>query len=115
MAVLPVHCGLLDGICKGSVTLTVKRPKSKPKKRRTHASRRSRPRRAVIGRASFSAPAGETVKVKIKMSHNGRRRVLRNRKLRCRATVKTVAEDGTKKVLEKAMTLLAPAPKEKGR
>ena len=69
----------------------------------------------MIGRASFKVEAGDSVKVKVKVSHNGRRRVLRNRKLRCRATIKTVAEDGTKNRVQKALTLLAPNSKATGK
>ena len=111
---VPLRCQVLDGICKGTVVLTAKRPKTR--KNRAESSRRSRPRkRAVIGRASFKVEAGDTVKVKVKVSHNGRRRVLRKRKLRCRATIKMVAEDGTKSTVQKALTLLAPNAKETGR
>ena len=71
VAVLPMRCELLDGICEGTVTLTVKRPKQK-NKGRAQASSRSRPRkRAVIGRASFKVEAGDSVKVKVKVSYNG--------------------------------------------
>ena len=110
---LPVTCGLSQGVCEGTITLyRLKRKKrAKDRNRRARTSRRSRPKRAQIGRASFSIAAGRTVRVKVRLSRNGRRRVLSERRLRCRASVKTVAADGTKTLAEKTLTLLAPTTK----
>jgi Ca2+-binding RTX toxin-like protein len=88
--------------CRGSITLDVARSKRKAK-----ASRRSRPKRLVVARRSFNVPAGRSAVVKVKLSRNGRRRVLSKRRLRCRATVRLEHSDGPTTTTRTKLTLRA--------
>ena len=62
----------------------------------------------MIGRRRFSLDAGESAKLKVRLSRNGRRRVLRKRSVRCSVNVSTIGEDGTRTVTSGVLTLKAP-------
>jgi len=88
--------------CRGTVTL---RLLAAPRKRAT-GLRRSR-RRPVTGKAKFSVASGKTGSVKVKLSRNGRRRVLRNRKMSCAVNVALDIGNGKKVVTKKTITVKA--------
>lgn len=88
--------------CRGTLTLEL----LKATKNRATGSRRSR-RRAPAGRAKFSIASGKTAPVKVKLSRNGRRRVLRERKVRCSVNVALDIGGGKKAVTKKSITIRA--------
>ena len=94
----------LTGGCRGSVTLDT--APAAPKKAKASTSRKSR--RRVLGKARFSARRGRLAVVKVHISRNGRRRVLRRRKLRCRASVAIRRADGSLTTVRTTLTLTAP-------
>ena len=59
---------------------------------------------SVLGRERYSVRAGRTTVVKVRLSRNGRRRVLRRRKLRCRASA-TLRRGAT---VRRVVTVRAP-------
>jgi diguanylate cyclase (GGDEF)-like protein len=92
----------LAGGCRGSVTLDAALPAGKASAARAHGRRR------VLGKARFSARRGRLAVVKVHISRNGRRRVLRRRKLRCRASVVVRRRDGTRTTVRTTIVLVAP-------
>ena len=62
----------------------------------------------VLGKARFSARRGRLAVVKVHISRNGRRRVLRRRKLRCHASVVVRRRDGTRTTVRTTIVLVAP-------
>jgi hypothetical protein len=100
---------LAAGPCEGSITLRLlptRRPS--PRNDTVAASRRRKRDKNFLGRADFSVQPGGTVKVKVKLARNGRRRVLRKRRVRCSIHVQTVAADGTRTVTKGKLTLKPP-------
>lgn len=97
--------------CKGTVTI---RLAGRRKQRRlARSARRSRKRerpssRAVIGRRRFSIPAGRTVAVRVRISRNGRRRIVRSRRKRCRISVTMPVRDGERITTTRTIILKAP-------
>jgi hypothetical protein len=61
----------------------------------------------VIGRARLSIGAGKSKKVKVRISRNGRRRILRRRRRRCHVSVVTRA-GGRRRVTRLSITIRAP-------
>jgi hypothetical protein len=85
--------------CSGRVTLGLPG-------RRTRASSNGRPG-GVLGSARFSARRGRLATVKVRLSRNGRRRMLRKRRIRCRASA-TLRHDGAVTTVRGTVTLAAP-------
>jgi hypothetical protein len=101
---LRMKCADMAHACVGRIMLDAARTQG-----RARSSRRSRrSRRVVIGRASVSLGAGQTKTIVVRLSRNGRRRVLRERKLRCRATMVSRGANGTKRVTRAHLMLKAP-------
>jgi hypothetical protein len=96
---LMVQCRTRREACKGSVTLEDKSA--------VRASAK-RSRKQVIGRARYSARAGRTAKVKVRLSRNGRRRVLRKRRIRCRVSATTKRRNGGRTTVRRDITVKAP-------
>jgi Ca2+-binding RTX toxin-like protein len=84
--------------CSGRVTLTLP-----PQGARTSATHRRR----VLGTALFSARRGRLTTVQVRLSRNGRRRVLRRRRIRCRVSVALRGRNGTITTVRSAVTLTA--------
>ena len=93
--------------CRGTVTLEISSGGKKAKASRRGRANRA-PRRMVLAKASFSLRAGEVGDVKVRLSRNGRRRVLRQKKLRCRASVVVEGADGKKTTAQTNVTLVTP-------
>jgi diguanylate cyclase (GGDEF)-like protein len=104
VALVTLRCSAkLAGGCRGSVTLDTAPAASR---KTAGASRKSR--RRVLGKARFSARRGRLAVVRVHISRNGRRRVLRRRKLRCRASVAIRRADGSLTTVRTTLTLTAP-------
>ena len=86
--------------CRGTITLV-----ALPSKRRAQASRRSR--RGPLGRTKFKIRRGQQASVKMQASRHGRRRVLRQRSVRCKATV--VMRDGAGRTTTSSQTITVKA------
>ncbi|CAN5550904.1 hypothetical protein BH20ACT18_BH20ACT18_07480 [soil metagenome] len=65
-------------------------------------------RRLQLGSAAFSVPAGKTVKVKVKLSKQGRRLLLKRRQLRGKVTIVSRTAAGATKTITKKVKLRAP-------
>jgi hypothetical protein len=97
---LPLFCPSGGSICAGTVTLTA---------RAKGAARSSkRAKTEVVGRAKFKVEPGKTKVIKVTISRNGRRRILREKRLRCRASSVTTGENGQKTKVGKNVTVKAP-------
>ena len=70
------------------------------------ASRRSR-RRPAADKAKFSVASGKTAPVKVTLSRNGRRRLLRKRKLRVSVNVALDVGQGKQVITKKTITIKA--------
>ena len=90
----------LPSACQGTVTITAPAPR---RRRRARGSAQRKPQ--VIGRAPFSIATGTSQDVKVRLSRNGRRRVLRERRVRCKVST-VVAGAGAATV--QRVTLRAP-------
>jgi RTX calcium-binding nonapeptide repeat (4 copies) len=106
-ALLRLHCTrVARGSCTGSVKLTApSRAKAKASKR---ATRHRRSREVVLGRARFSVRSGRLATVKVRLSRNGRRRVVRRRRVRCRVSVAVRDARGVRRTVTGVVTLKAP-------
>jgi hypothetical protein len=71
----------VEGACKGTLRLELTR------KGRVSASRRAHAKRVLIGKRKFSIDAGHKKTVKVRITRNGRWRILKAKRLRCRASV----------------------------
>jgi YVTN family beta-propeller protein len=103
VARIRIGCPAGGASCNGRLTLEALVPR-----RRAQVSRRSRPRRLTIGRAAVRVPPGETSTVKVRVSRNGRRRILRERRQRCQVSVVTRGTDGKKQTTRTRITLRGP-------
>jgi diguanylate cyclase (GGDEF)-like protein len=92
----------LAGRCRGTITLDLEAASAK----KASASRTGRGQ--AIGKARFSVKSGGTAVLKVHISRNGRRRVLRRRKLRCRASLAVRRSDGSRATVVTTLTLIAP-------
>ena len=99
---------VLNG-CRGRITLQFLRRAGV----RASLSARRRSRN-VLARGRFRIEPGEAGRVQVKLSRNGRRRVLRQRKVRCSMNVTTVGEDGKRTVTTTKVTLRASKQALKG-
>jgi Ca2+-binding RTX toxin-like protein len=93
------------GGCRGTIVLRLISRKRKARASLSAAKKRKKARRKLIGRGKFALDAGENAKIEVKLSRNGRRRVLRSRRVRCSVNIRTVSEDGTKTVTKGVLTL----------
>jgi Ca2+-binding RTX toxin-like protein len=97
---LPLFCPSGGSICTGTVTLTARTRGA------VQSSKRAKTR--VVGRAKFKVEPGKTKVIKVTISRNGRRRILREKRLRCRASSVTTGENGQKTKVGKNVTVKAP-------
>lgn len=101
LATLRLRCARDAGArCSGRVTLIQARRGAKTSSRRRQ--------RGVLGTASFSVRSGRVAKVKVRLSRNGRRRVMRKRRIRCRVSVAVRRRGGATTIVNGAITLSAP-------
>jgi hypothetical protein len=105
-AQVEVRCGQQALRCKGTIKLELRVPRRGPGNPPT--------RKIVIGAERFSVPAGESSNVRVHLSRNGRRRVLRERNVRCSASAVTRAPDGDTKTTRRSITLVAPRTGRRG-
>jgi hypothetical protein len=102
LAPMRLRCtGAALGRCTGRVTLTA------PRRHGATASKKVAKRHVVMGRGRFSVRRGRLTTVKVRLSRNGRRRVIRRRRVRCRASV-AVRQAGSVRTVTGTVTLLAP-------
>ena len=85
--------------------------KGRVKERTGGARPPARRKGRVLGRKRYSVSAGRTVTVQVRISRNGRRRLLRRRRLRCRASTALRAGDGTVTTIRRMITIEAPGRK----
>jgi hypothetical protein len=115
LAPLRLRCTrVARGACTGSVTLTVRakaKDKAKAQGKAKAAATRKRPRHEVVGRARFTVRSGRLAVVKVRLSRNGRRRVLRRRRVRCRVSVAVRRASGPAETVRGVVTLEAPEVK----
>ena len=72
------------------------------------ASASRKPRRRAIGTARFSVRGGHAKVIAVHISRNGRRRILRKRRLRCRTSVAVTRADGSRTTVGGVLVLVAP-------
>lgn len=108
LAPLRLRCtGAARGGCTGRVTL-IARANVRAHKHAAKASTHVRKRRVVMGRARFSVGRGRLATVKVRLSRNGRRRVIRRRRVRCKVSVAVRQADGSVRTVTGAVTLESP-------
>jgi hypothetical protein len=83
------------GRCKGTIVL-------RAAKRASASTFATASRRRALGRKRFSIRSGSSKTIKVKISRNGRRRVLAKRRLKCRASAVTGGRTTNKDVTVKA-------------
>lgn len=88
--------------CKGTIRLEL------PRKGARQASVSRAAKRVVLASTKYSLRAGSKKVIRVRMSRNGRWRVLRNRKLKCNASAVTRKKNGTKTKARKTVTVKAP-------
>jgi hypothetical protein len=98
-----IYCGLSTGMCTGRVSAAIKRTS----RRATRAGVSMAGVRAAGGR-KFSVKAGESKVIKVNISRNGRRRILREKKAKCRISAVT-RSSGQTTTARKTVTVKAPA------
>jgi hypothetical protein len=98
-----VYCGLSAGVCTGRVSAVIKRTR-----RRAARAGVSMAARRSAGGKKFSVRAGESKVIGVKISRNGRRRVLRGKKAKCRIRAVT-RSGGRTTTARKTVTVKAPA------
>ena len=94
--------------CRGTIKIFLAPPRP-----RAGASRRSRPKR-LVGKASYRIASGTKKTVVVKLSRNGRRRVLSGRGQRCRVSVAMPGANGKSIVSTQILTLKPPQPETNG-
>jgi Ca2+-binding RTX toxin-like protein len=99
---LRITCPEEFGTCNGTVVIT---PLGKAQ------ASFSRRKSKAIGRGRYKVQGGETKVINVKLSRNGRRRVLRNKRLKCKASSVTRSSTGRKVTVRKKITLEAPRKK----
>ncbi len=80
------------GNCTGTLTLKTASPVAAQASKKKHRKHKKRRRVLTLGRASFSIPAGTTVKVKVRISKTGMKVLRAKKKLSARANV--ISKDG---------------------
>ncbi len=99
---LRITCPEEFGTCEGTVVIT---PLGKAQ------ASISRRKSKTIGRGRYKVQGGDTKVINVKLSRNGRRRVLRNKRLKCKASSVTRSSTGRKVTVRKKITLQAPRKK----
>ena len=99
---LRIACPEAFGTCEGTVVIT---PLGKAQ------ASISRRRSKAIGRGRYKVQGGDTKVINVKLSRNGRRRVLRKKRLECKASSVTRSSTGRKVTVRKKITLEAPRNK----
>jgi Ca2+-binding RTX toxin-like protein len=97
------------GACTGKVTLTA--PTKAKSKAKAKSKRKARARRKVLGRARFRVRRGRLATVRVRLSRNGRRRVMRRRRVRCKVSVAVRRAGGRAGRVRGTVTLVAPKVK----
>jgi hypothetical protein len=110
LAPLRLRCTrVARGACVGNLTLTLPvKAKTKTKTKAKTSAARQRARQEVLGRARFRIGSGRLTTVKVRLSRNGRRRVLRRRRVRCRVSVAVRHADGPARTVQGVVTLEGP-------
>jgi RTX calcium-binding nonapeptide repeat (4 copies) len=99
---LPLTCpASFGGTCRGTITITVAG-------RATASASGGRRKKGVLARKRFKVKAGQTKVLDVKISRNGRRRVLLNKRLKCKASAVTRGASGRNENARKNITLKAP-------
>ena len=98
-----IYCGLSAGVCTGRVSAAIQ-----PTRRRAAGAHVSTASVTAAGGKNFSVRAGESKVIDVKISRNGRRRVLREKKARCRISAVT-RSGGRTTTARKTVTVKAPA------
>jgi hypothetical protein len=98
-----VYCALAAGICTGRVTADV----ITPRKRRVRATSTT----TMLARGTaFSVRAGESKIIKVTISRNGRRRVIREKRANCRVRAVTRSSGRTTSARK---TVVVQAPRKR--
>jgi Ca2+-binding RTX toxin-like protein len=97
--------------CSGTVTVAVLARSAGVK---VSASRRSRTQSAGKG-TRFSLKAGQTKVTKVKISRNGRRRVLKRKRTKCKVNVHTTNGGANRTTVSKKITVKPPKKKRRSR
>ncbi len=90
--------------CRGTVTIR----ESTGRRAAASARRKSERKGRVLGRRKFKLAPGQSKRISVKLSRNGRHRVLRRRRVRCSVNVGVRGADGKSVVTRKRVTLRAP-------
>jgi Ca2+-binding RTX toxin-like protein len=99
---LPLSCpASFGGTCRGTITLTVGGGTAA-------TSSVSISKKRVLARKKFKVKSGQTKVIKVTISRNGRRRVLLNKRLKCRASAVTTGASGRSATARKNITVKAP-------
>ncbi|MEA2479164.1 MAG: hypothetical protein QOJ07_1086 [Thermoleophilaceae bacterium] len=112
--VLSVKCTATTGSCTGAIAIYEDAGVIKALPARAVA-RRTRKRGKLLARRNYSVPHGRTRKVTVRLSRNGRRRVIKSHKGKKKKPLKAIivlsvkAPDGTTTSAEKSVTIKAPA------
>jgi hypothetical protein len=112
VAPVQVVCPPGAGACKGTVQLVLGGRSSAKARMLTAARRTKHARGVVLGKARFTAKAGEKPVVQVRLNRRGRRRILRTRHTRCRIVVTTRSAAG--KVVTTTRTITLRARRAKG-
>ena len=104
---LPLSCPAgFGGTCTGTITLTIA-------SRAGASSSTTRKKKRIVARKKFKVAAGKTKVLKVRISRNGRRRVLLEKRLKCKASAVTRGADGRSKTAAKKITVKAPKRRSK--
>ncbi len=98
-----IYCGLSAGVCTGGVNAAIQ-----PMRRRAAGAGVSTESVTAAGGKNFSVRAGESKVIDVKISRNGRRRVLHEKKARFRISAVT-RSGGRTTTARKTVTVKAPA------
>lgn len=105
VAQVRIACPADAGICKGTVTLLLRKGSQRSEKVQVVAARRRRA--AKVGRARFKAEAGTKPIVHVRLNRRGRRRMRRSGRTRCYMRVTTRTADGKVITTSREITLRA--------
>jgi len=100
--------------CRGTIKIFLPRPKARRKPKssagsaKAAAAARPRRREQLLAKKTFKIDSGKSKVVQVKLSRNGRQRVLRGRRQRCRVSVSLPGPKGRTIVSTRTITLKAP-------
>jgi hypothetical protein len=107
---VPISCAASAGdTCTGTITLTIASQAAAS----ASASHKKKSKRRVLARKKFEVEAGKTKVLKVRISRNGRRRVLLKRRLKCQASAVVRGADGKSTSATKKVTVKAPKRRSK--